>query len=212
MAGLAGCLPSKDPYVYNVHTLSGRFPSEFAQVYNVHTVVPGVLIRGGQPSAQGLRELRDQYGIKTVVNFNHKTNKSEGKTAEQLGLDYLPLHDYPFDDARSDRELHLAFLKTVREADRNGPIYVHCKTGSDRVGLAIAIYRVVECGWDSPHALAELRNHQPYYMALIFHDYPAILREVEQHRDDWRRQLDEMPDPPIVRAEPRDAGEPSNGG
>jgi protein tyrosine/serine phosphatase len=199
-AGLAGCLPSKDPYVYNIHTMSGRFPSESPHLYNVHTVTPGVLIRGGQPSRLGLRELRDDFGVTTVVNFNDLTNKSEAKYAERIGLNYLPLRDNPFEEA-GDRELHLAFLKTVRNAQRDGggPVFIHCKTGSDRAGLAVAIYRVVECGWDTPRALDELRRYQPYYMAVFFSHYPAILRDVEQHRDEWRRQLDEMPDPPIQR-------------
>jgi protein-tyrosine phosphatase len=117
-----------------------------------------------------------------------------------MGLNYLPLRDNPFEEA-GDRELHLAFLKTVRDArrDGNGPVYIHCRTGSDRAGLAVAIYRVIECGWDTPRALDELRHYQPYYMAIFFHRYPAILRDVEAHRADWLRQLDEMPDPPIQR-------------
>jgi tyrosine-protein phosphatase SIW14 len=198
LAGAGGCLPSKDPYVYNFNTLVGHFPSEFPHVYNVHTVVPGTLIRGGQPSERGIRALRDDLGIRTIVNLNHKTCESEAKLAARMGLAYLPLHDNAFTEA-GDRERYLAFLKTVRAQGRNAPIYVHCRTGSDRVGMAVAIYRIVECGWDASRALAELRRYQPHYMAIFFHRYPAILRDVECHRANWLRELDEMPDPPIQR-------------
>src|SRR5688572_15337493 len=53
--------------------MTGCFSSECSHVPNVHTVVPGVLIRGGQPTKRGLRELRDDHGIRTVVNFNDLT-------------------------------------------------------------------------------------------------------------------------------------------
>jgi protein tyrosine/serine phosphatase len=199
---VSGCLPSKDPYVYNSRTLTGHFPSESPHLYNVHTVVPGVLVRGGQPNRLGLRELRDEFGITTVVNFNDRTNKSEAKVVPRMGLNYLPLRDNPFSE-KGDRELHLAFLKTVRNAPRDGPVYVHCATGSDRAGLAVGIYRVVECGWTAEQALAELRQYQPYWMAVFFHRYPVILRDVEQHRSEWLRQLDDMPDPPVRRPPPQ---------
>jgi protein-tyrosine phosphatase len=198
---VAGCLPSKDPYVYNFQTVTGRFPSESPRVFNVHTVVPGLLIRGGQPDEQGLRELRDRFGVRTVVNFNDVTNDSEAKTAAKVGLDYLRLRDNPFKE-EGDHALHLAFLKTVRDAHNNGtgPVYVHCKTGSDRVGLAVAIYRVVECGWDAPTALGELRRHQPYWMAVFFNRYPTILRDAEARRADWLTELDEMSTPAVQRS------------
>jgi hypothetical protein len=189
-----GCLPSKDPYVYNFQTMTGRFSSEVPDVYNVHTVVPGLLVRGGQPTERGLTELRDKLGIRTVVNLNDLTVKSTAKLAARAGLDYVPLPDNPFDEA-DDRQVHLGFLKAVREQGRYGPVYVHCKTGSDRTGLAVGIYRIVECGWDASRALAELRQNQPYWMAVFFHHYPAILRDVERHRDEWLGALDDVPNP-----------------
>src|SRR6476469_4781590 len=96
--GLGGCLPSKDPYVYNVHTLTGQFPSESPKLYNAHTVTPGLLVRGGQPDAAGLHVLRDDFGVRTVVNLNHKTNDSEAALVANAGLSYLPLRDEPFNE------------------------------------------------------------------------------------------------------------------
>src|SRR5689334_15323110 len=95
----AGCLPSKDPYVYNYRTLTGQFPSELPGVYHVRTVVPGLLVRGGQPTEHDLIELRDKLGIKTVVNLNDITVDSEAKLVARAGLAYVPLPDNPFDEA-----------------------------------------------------------------------------------------------------------------
>ena len=184
-----------------VMATSGCSTSESHNLYNVHTVTPGVLIRGSQPDKRALQELRNDFGVKTVVNFNDVTNASEAPLAADVGLHYLPLCDNPWVDA-GDRELHLAFLKTVRDARRSGdvPVYVHCRTGSDRVGLAVAIYRIVECGWNAEGALAELRRYQPVHMSIVFARYPDILREVERNRQQWLDDLETMSDPPVQTA------------
>src|SRR3954463_12252843 len=135
--------------------------SEAAHVCNVHTVVPGLLLRGCQPDQHGLRELRDDFGVRTVVNFNDRTPKSGATLAARLGLNYLPLPDNAISE-KGDRKRYLAFLKVVRDAGQNGDavVYVHCSTGTDRAGLAVGVYRVVECGWDADRALAELHLFQ----------------------------------------------------
>src|SRR5690242_12956113 len=109
----------------------GCLPSESSHIRNVHVVIPGVLVRGAQPDERGLRELRDRYGVRTVVNFNHWTATSEAKDAGRVGLNYLPLPDDPFRNDDNDAFV-LAFLKVLRDREHNGTIYVHCKTGMDR--------------------------------------------------------------------------------
>ena len=181
--------------------MPGCASSEARNIGNVHTVTPGLLIRGSQPDARGLRELREEFGVTTVINFNDVSNDSEAPLAARAGLKYLPLRDNPWVEA-GDHELYLSFLKTVRNARRDGegPVYAHCRLGCDRVGLAVGIYRIIECGWDAKQALAELRRYQPLHMSMVFHRYPAILREVERTRCDWLRELEEASDPPLKLA------------
>jgi protein-tyrosine phosphatase len=149
-----------------------------------------------------MRELRDEFDVKTLINFNDRTAESEAKIAEDLCLNYLPLPDNPFFDA-GDQQLHLAFMKAVRDAERNGeaPVYVHCRTGLDRAGLAVGVYRIVECNWTAEQALAELRRYQRPLYAMFFARYQDILHEVERTRDDWRSRLSETPAPTIRRPE-----------
>jgi protein tyrosine/serine phosphatase len=180
-AGATGCLPSESKYVANVKT-----------------VTPGVLIRGAQTDERGLRELKEKYGIQTVVNFNDVTNESEGKVAAKLGLNYLPLNDNPWDD-KNDREMLLAFLKVMRDQPRNGPVYVHCKVGSDRGGTAVAVYRIVLCDWSADDAAKEVRAHQDWLHALYFSGIPEFLRRVERDKAQWLQWLEEIPDPPVQR-------------
>ena len=178
----------------------GCMPTETPGVSNVHTVVAGVLIRGGQPNEQGLRTLRDSHGVTSVVNFNHLTTEAEAKDAARVGLYYLPLHDNPFDDADNE-QLVLQFLKFLRERGRygGGAVYVHCKTGQDRTGIAIAAWRILECNWTADQALAELRTHQNLPHAAFFQNIPPYVRGIERNRAHWLAKLDSAPDPPVQR-------------
>jgi hypothetical protein len=174
--------------------------SEAKYVCHVHVVEPGVLIRGCQPSERGLLELRERFGVKTVVNLNNLSSKSQGKLVEKLGMNYLALPDNPVWEG-DDHEIHLKFLKEVRNARTNGDaaVYLHCNTGVDRVGLAIAVYRIVECGWTADQALDELHLYQTWFFRVLLFRYPAILHHVEQHRAQWLAELEKQPDPPVER-------------
>jgi protein tyrosine/serine phosphatase len=186
--------------------LGGCLTSESPAVGNVHTVIPGVLVRGGQPGKSGLRALRDEFGVKTVVNFNDLTNKSEAKACAELGLNYLPLRDDPFNDA-DNQDLLVSFLKVLRERDRYGNVYVHCKTGMDRTGTAIGTYRIVECNWTAEQAIAEQARYQNAVHGFFFPGTPGYLRGVERDRNRWLELLEGAPDPAVVVP----AGSPKQG-
>ena len=182
---------------------SARPASEASHVRFVYTVTPGVLIRGAEPDDEGMRELRDNFGVKTLVNFNNLSTESEAELAAKFGLNYLPLPDKPISET-GDENLHLAFIKAVREAKLKGEltVYVHCDTGLDRVGLAVGVYRIVEDGWTAERAVAELRGYQRYFLAVFFYRYDDILREVERTREEWRTRLNNAPAPPVQRNAP----------
>jgi protein tyrosine/serine phosphatase len=167
------------------------------KVGNVHTVVPGVLVRGGQPNAAGLRALRETYAISTVVNLNTVGTGREAKAVTGLGMTYVGLPSSPF---RNNPAKLRAFLNVVRDAPRSGPVYVHCQEGMDRTGVAVAVYRVVEQGWDSERALAELRSHQLFPHGLLFPAIKPFVRDVGRHRAEWNR--DAATQPPSFAAVP----------
>jgi protein tyrosine/serine phosphatase len=150
----------------------------------VHTVVPGVLVRGGQPDEAGLRALRETYAISTVVNLNNVGNEREAKAVTGLGMAYVGLPSNPF---RPDAGKLRAFLDVVRDARTSGPVYVHCQEGMDRTGVAVAVYRVVEEGWGCDQALAELHSHQLFPHGLLFPRIKPFVRDVCRHRAEWQR-------------------------
>lgn len=163
----------------------GTVHSEVA-VRNVHTVVPGVLVRGGQPDEQGFRALRDTYGISMVVNLNDAMAERERPMVEGCGMTYVPL---PSDARRPEREKVLKFLRAVQEAKGRGAVYVHCKQGMDRTGLAVAAYRITAQGWDCERALAELRGYQAFGHGMMFPNIPTYVRNIARDCQDWQRQV-----------------------
>ena len=167
---------------------------------NVHTVSPGVLVRGGQPSERGFRTLRDAYGVRTVVNLNDSTAKTEGKLVEALGMRYVALPSNAF---RPDSDKVLEFLKAVQELQSTpegggagGAVYVHCLHGMDRTGYAVAAYRILLDGWDADRAMAELRGHQAFPHALMFPAIEPFVRNVYRDRETLRTRLAPSPTTP----------------
>jgi len=81
-------------------------------------------------------------------------------------------------------EYVVQFLKIMKNP-ANRPVFVHCYTGGDRVGLFVAVYRVAFCGWTKTEAEREMLYggggfHQilikylvPYFDSL---DIDAVMR------------------------------------
>lgn len=111
------------------------------------------LYRGAQPSDGGLSRLRD-LGINTVINLRGASARTRAQEAEAraLGLNYynvaLPNWGRP-QDARVRRILEII------AAPENGRVFIHCRTGVDRTGMIVAIYRMTHDGWSANDALAE---------------------------------------------------------
>jgi hypothetical protein len=162
-------------------TACGCASSELS-VPNVHTVVPGVLVRGGQPDEQGFMALQKACGIRTVVNLNSCTAASEGPMVTKLGMRYIPLPTSAF---APDPCTYLKFLEIAANQQENAPVYVHCKAGMDRTGMAVAAYRVVVQGWSSDEAMKDLRAHQEFAHTLLFLDIPFFVDDVALHRREW---------------------------
>lgn len=168
----------------------GACASSEVAVRNVHTVIPGQMVRGGQPDEEGLRLLKDTYGIRTVVNLNDDTSESEAPRVEALGMNYVAL---PMQAHDIDTDQLLAFLRIARDAEDHAPIYVHCAQGMDRTGVAIAAFRIVEQGWSAEQALDELTDYQAFVNTLFFRNIPPLVREIERDRDAWREAVEALP-------------------
>jgi len=113
--------------------------------------VSEILYRGEQPTAEGFGELK-KMGIKTVVCL--RAFHGDSATLKGTGLRYVHLNCKAWHPEEEDVA---AFLKILRDP-QNQPVFVHCMHGSDRTGMMVASYRMLEQKWSSAEATAELKN------------------------------------------------------
>lgn len=121
--------------------LAGAYLGLLQVCGNFNTVVSRELYRSAQISPQRLDDYVTKYGIKTVVNLrggNPGATWYEAETSEsqRLHIDHI---DFGLSARRevSERQTSelIALLRNARK-----PILIHCKSGSDRTGLASALY------------------------------------------------------------------------
>lgn len=106
------------------------------------------LYRAGQPAAATMRIYED-YGIKTIVNLRSFNSDREKVQGTGLALVEIPVLTWDLDISDVVR-----VLQAIRDAKK--PVLIHCQHGSDRTGLMVAMYRIVEQGWDVEEAVAEM--------------------------------------------------------
>lgn len=80
-------------------------------------------------------------------------SQHEKIAATELGMEYVSIpwhcpfpHDEPF----------AKFLKLIEDNPRK-KLFVHCRLGDDRTGMAIAAYRMGIEGWSADEAMKEMR-------------------------------------------------------
>ena len=123
---------------------------------NFHVVEPGRVYRCAQLSADGLRDVIADYGIRTVLRLRGgqagqpSFEQTHGPVTE-AGIDFahVPLSAYRYPTAAELLELWAVFERAEY------PVLLHCRAGADRSGLASAIY-VLQRSGDLHRALEQL--------------------------------------------------------
>jgi protein tyrosine phosphatase (PTP) superfamily phosphohydrolase (DUF442 family) len=128
-------------------------------------------VRGSVPAKGGIETLK-RLGVKTVVDLRSTYDHTDdiGIAAERSGMKYywLPMSVWdPPTDARAKE-----FVSVV-ENNSQGPFYVFCTDGVNRVGEMSAIYRVAKSQWTVERALKEIDDFgfNPYYYNLRSYVY-----------------------------------------
>ena len=123
-------------------------PVALEGVPNLHEV-SAQLFRSAQPTAQGMRNLKQQ-GIATVVCLRsfHSDRDEIGDT--ELGLEQIDMRPW-----HPGRKEIVRFLRIVTDPART-PVLVHCQFGADRTGTMCALYRVAVQDWSKEEAIREM--------------------------------------------------------
>jgi protein tyrosine/serine phosphatase len=140
---------------------------------NFRTVQSGQLYRSGQLSADGLKRVVHDYGLRTVITLRDPREPgdpppdlAEEKYCRDQELYYFRLPHRSLaregsvwlkvnGKARVDANVE-RFLKIIDDP-KNHPVLVHCLAGMHRTGAYVAIYRMEYDRWTSAEAIAEMK-------------------------------------------------------
>ncbi|RYF62906.1 MAG: protein-tyrosine-phosphatase, partial [Comamonadaceae bacterium] len=77
----------------------------------------------------------------------------------------------------NDDEVRRALI-AIREAEKKGPVLIHCWHGADRTGVVAAVYRMALQGWDKDAARHEMfRGGFGYH--TLWRNIPGYLARVD---------------------------------
>jgi len=141
-------LPAGAPAPSIAHAPATR--SEVTGISNFAKVTP-FLYRGGQPHAAGFQELK-KMDVDIVVDLRLTGTSQEKAQVTKLGMEYVSI---PFHCLFPKDETFVRFLNVLRDNPKK-KIFVHCRYGDDRTGMAIAAYRMAAEGWTAAEARNEM--------------------------------------------------------
>lgn len=126
-------------------------------VPNLVQVGPGVW-RGGQPTEEGWRYLKQNLGVTNVV----KLNAGEDDCAKAIGMKVtqIPIPFWQMMLGPTRVQINQAVGSITSRT------YVHCTHGQDRTGLVIGEYRVKVDGWSQSRAYQEMLD-KDFHRSLI---------------------------------------------
>jgi protein tyrosine/serine phosphatase len=124
-------------------------PIELPGVGNLHRVNEN-LYRSEQPTREGMRNLKEIIGIKTVINLRAFHSDADEVWGTGLLNEELSVKTWHIED-----EDVVRVLKLIRNKE-NGPFLIHCQHGADRTGVMSAMYRIVEQDWAKDEAIKEM--------------------------------------------------------
>ena len=129
-----------------------------------------------------------EAGIKGILSVNNGEAVHE-TLIRQLGIDYahIPLADNA-PPREGDADKCLAALPKITsfidQTLQRGPVLIHCRSGKDRTGLAMAAYLVRNKGLTAEEAMQRVLDVRPIAFSaegwMAFSE--AVLEELSAHR------------------------------
>jgi len=82
-------------------------------------------------------------GVDVVVDMRGGKNKSEEAAVQKAGMQFVSI---PWHCPFPNDEPFARFLKLVHD-NPGKRVFLHCRLGDDRTGMAVAVYRMADQGW-----------------------------------------------------------------
>ncbi|KKO66187.1 Dual specificity phosphatase, catalytic domain [Janthinobacterium sp. KBS0711] len=159
---------------------NAEWATPLPQVSNLHQVTP-VLYRSARLDSSDVAQLQ-ALGVKTVISlrsFHSDTQVLEGSGIRAVRI---PINTWAI------RDKHVIdTMRSIRAAEQQGPVLLHCLHGADRTGMMAAMYRMLYQGWPREKAIDELKNGGYGYHA-VWKNIESYLKRVNV--DEIRARID----------------------
>lgn len=130
-----------------------------------------------------LRLMASVLDLRTVISLDGEIGSKIHQAVQDLGMEHLII---PISGRGSSALIDFLRHNIARLLESKKPVYVHCRHGSDRTGMAVAFYRMQQEGMSPKDAIAEARKFgfgdrldpdtQQFYI-------DAIMGPTEPHED-----------------------------
>jgi tyrosine-protein phosphatase SIW14 len=163
---LAGCSSRQSTTIRNVEWADKINNTSFHNLYKVSDSV----YRSEQPGIVAVPYL-DSLGIKSVLNL--RSHHKDQRKLNNYSLNYFNVR---MRAGHINDSAIIQSLRIIQYAPK--PILIHCKHGSDRTGIVIAMYRIIFQHWTKDAAIDELMNGN-YGFHHMYKNIPAYIRQAD---------------------------------
>lgn len=154
---------------------------------NFHEVIKGTLYRSGQLSESQIAEYTERYGIASIVNLRGENRNEEWYITEVSAARKHHIMHLNF-SMSSKRQLTYQqaqdVIKLIRKAPK--PVLIHCRGGSERSGLATALY--IAAAHPERDAASQLSARYGYF-PYRYIGAPAMQETYEKFKDSLTQPL-----------------------
>lgn len=150
--------------------LSEAGPERFA-------MVTPELFRGGQPDEHDLELLR-ALGVTTIIDLRRErlgVRRAESAAARRLGMHFV---EYPYYGVFGADVGFIHGVVSEMSSPHGGAVYIHCGDGGERTSLMVALYRVLEQGWNPAEAWEREVVDYGHHRSPVFREIELTYREL----------------------------------
>lgn len=117
------------------------------------------IYRGSRPNVHDYGFLKNELGIKTVLDLTNDPESWCAPTAAHLQMGYINVpmsdKDYPSDET-------VRAIEKVILDESTYPLFIHCNGGRHRTGVVVAMYRLLKYNWPMKQVYSEMKDFDFY--------------------------------------------------